>query len=187
MFSLLTVNVWERYIIKHHPAATATWGTRAHGCEKANVLLSCACGEEVTILLNEFCGEILNLIGERERANLVVQLARFFVYVFPDFTILRAHAVTVYTVSRACASIYSTGHLYYSWQADRVACCWRYIGLRFAGSTAVLCTTAGSFASCLSLLSTPLSFVLSFACCWLTICTAIIKFLLNSSIIFAVH
>ena len=49
------------------------------------------------------------LIGERERANLVVLLFSN-MYIFPHFTILR-HTVTVnrsnftYTVSRACANI----------------------------------------------------------------------------------
>ena len=59
--------------------------------------------------------------------------------VFPDFT---KSLQFTYTVSRACASIYRLRVI------CTIACCWWYIGLRFAGSTAVLCTTAGSFACC---------------------------------------
>ena len=86
-------------------------------------------------------------------------------HVFPHFTILQ-HAVTVnrsnftYNEPRACANI---DHL--------AGFAMLVVGLRFAGYTAVL----------------------SFACCWLActyihkqpvLQTAIIKFLLNSSIIF---
>ena len=65
----------------------------------------------------------LRIIGERERANLVVQLARFS-YIFRHTVILYVILNTrqrnfTYTVSRACANIYRfdlTRQLYYSWQ-----------------------------------------------------------------------
>ena len=99
------------------------------------------------------CGNNLyglsKFIGERERANLVVQLA---IYIYMgavtyrnvvhisksaynchnvDFAIHRPSRNVLhkrqrnftYTVSRACANIYHfalTGHLYYSWQVLRI-------------------------------------------------------------------
>ena len=70
-------------------------------------------------------------------------LARFFcLYVFPHFTILR-HTVTVnhsnftYTVSRACANMYPTDHLYYSWQV--CALFLRFVGYIFSCSQLLAC------------------------------------------------
>ena len=119
-----------------------------------------------------------SIIGERERANLVVQLARFFclyIIIYPAlmyavmfYVILnkRKGRNFVREISRtqclAHAQIYIASgkyislrvrHLYYSWQV------W-VVGLHYTA-------------------------VLSFACCWLAYTrTAIINFLLNSSIIF---
>ena len=75
------------------------------------------------------------LIGERERANLVVQLARFFViyiclYVFPDFTQARQfHAHRVSRMRKYIPLRSSTGHLYYSWQGRVLL----VVGLRYHG------------------------------------------------------
>ena len=88
----------------------------------------------------------VTLIGERERANLVVQLAQFFLYIclsccisrFYDFTHAATHYTVnrsnfMYTVSHACASIYRlyafvfTGlysrSLYYSCQVCVLLAC----------------------------------------------------------------
>ena len=132
----LTVPLWVASITTLHISPLTDFPSEGR---KLSWLAHSSSDRTVRVFATVYPG--FNVIGERERANLVVQLALFlYIYIYLSvchhteifYVILNTRQRNfTYTVSRACANIYRfdlTGQLYYSWQVCALLvvgwCCW---------------------------------------------------------------